>query len=92
LSSWEVLTLSKKGRLSLRPSPTQWIQDAWRNAPVREAPFTQEVAMATEEIVLPHRDPVDLFLAATARVYGLTLITSDSDILAGTGFKALANL
>jgi PIN domain nuclease of toxin-antitoxin system len=41
--------------------------------------------------VLPHRDPVDRFLAATARTYGLTLVTADENLLSGSGYPVLGN-
>jgi PIN domain nuclease of toxin-antitoxin system len=91
LSSLEVLNLCAKGRLRLRPSPERWIEDAWKDRPFREAPLSQYVVMCTPDVVLPHRDPVDNLLAATARAYGLTLVTADAAMLAGKGFNVLAN-
>ena len=38
-------------------------------------------ALESERVRLPHRDPADRFLVATARVYGLTLITADEKLL-----------
>ncbi len=91
LTTWELLFLCRKGRLSLNPDPIQWIKTALASVPMREAPMTHEVALATREIVLPHTDPVDLMLAASAHVYGLTLVTSDEQLLSGKGFPVLAN-
>jgi PIN domain nuclease of toxin-antitoxin system len=51
---------------------------AYEQFPVREAPLNQEVALISHEITLPHRDPADHFLATTALVYDLTLMTVDS--------------
>jgi PIN domain nuclease of toxin-antitoxin system len=36
-------------------------------------------------------DPADRFLAATAEVYELTLVTADERLLRGKGFRTLAN-
>lgn len=91
LTTWEVLYLCRRGRLSLDPDPIQWIKISLASVPTREAPLTHEVALATRGIVLPHNDPVDLILAATAQVHGLTLVTSDEQLLAGKGFSVLAN-
>ena len=41
--------------------------------------------------MLPHRDPADTFLAATAKVYGLTLVTADVNLLNGKGYSVLAS-
>lgn len=49
----------------------------------REAPLTHEVALATEDVVLVHSDPADRLLAATAKVYGLTLIAADENLIRG---------
>jgi len=38
-----------------------------------------------------HEDPADRFLAATAEVYELTLVTADERLLRGKGFRTLAN-
>lgn len=39
----------------------------------------------------PHQEPADRFLAATAQVYGLTLVTADEQLLAARGLAPLAN-
>jgi|SRR5579862_4074250 len=90
-STWEILSLCQKGRLTLHADPVQWIQTALTNVPMREATFTQEVAQATRGITLSHRDPVDILLAASAKVYGLILVTADELLLSGSGFATLAN-
>src|SRR5271166_2825880 len=58
----------------------EWLVRA--TAPLREAPFTHEIVLAAQP--LPHRDPADRFLAATAQVMNLTLVTSD-ELLLGLG-------
>ena len=42
-------------------------------------------------IELPHRDPADRFLAATAKHFGLTLVTADANLIRGRGYAVLAN-
>ena len=91
MSTWEILNLCRRGRLALDPSPVQWIQTALAKAPMRDAPVTQEVALATRGISLPHNDPMDFLLAATAHVYDLTLVTADAQLLAGRGFSKLSD-
>jgi PIN domain nuclease of toxin-antitoxin system len=63
----------------------------FESGPFREASFTHEVALAMAEISIPHTDPIDAILGATAPVHGLTLITSDHDLARGTGFPLLKN-
>jgi PIN domain nuclease of toxin-antitoxin system len=91
LSLWETLRLAEKGRVWLTPSAEEWIAVALRRMPTREAFLTSDVALATQQIQLPHRDPVDQFLAATARVFDLTLVTADARLLQGKGFASLPN-
>lgn len=59
--------------------------------PLKEAPLTHEVALQTHGIQLPHRDPGDAFLLATARVYDLTLVTSDERLIRAKEFSVLVN-
>jgi hypothetical protein len=42
-------------------------------ASLQEAPVTHEIAQATRSIALPHRDPADRLLVATALIQGLAL-------------------
>ncbi len=91
VSVWEVLVLAGKGRIVLDGGAGAWVGKALAAAPLREAPFTHDVALATSGIRLPHRDPADRFLAATAHVYGLTLVTADRNLRAAKGFAVLMN-
>jgi PIN domain nuclease of toxin-antitoxin system len=91
VSVWEILTLCQKRRLELRPDALAWLANALLRVPLKEATLTHEVALATAEVALRHQDPADRFLAAIAKVYGLTLVTSDRNLFAGKGFAVLAN-
>lgn len=55
------------------------------------APLTWEIARASVSIRLPHGDAADRFLAATAAVLGLKLVTADERLIAGRGFAVLPN-
>jgi PIN domain nuclease of toxin-antitoxin system len=56
-----------------------------------EAPLTVEVALAISAINFPHCDPADHFLAATAKVFNLTLITADERLIRLRDINVLAN-
>jgi PIN domain nuclease of toxin-antitoxin system len=56
-----------------------------------EAPFTIEVAQALDSLDLPHSDSADHFLAATAKVFDLTLVTADAKLIDARGLKTMAN-
>jgi PIN domain nuclease of toxin-antitoxin system len=91
ISLWEVLTFCQKQRLVLHPNPQAWIADTLDAAPMREAQVTYQVAQETARVQLPHRDPADRFLVATARVFDLTLVTADEQLLKGRQVPVLAN-
>lgn len=91
VTTWEILFLHRKGRLHLKDGPVSWFSEALSRMPFREAAFTHEVALASDAIILPHRDPADTFLAATAKVYGLTLVTADQNLSRGKGYSVLVS-
>ena len=91
LSIWEVLLLADKKRIILDEPAGRWVVHALDNSPLREASLTNEVAVETTNIKMQHRDPVDRFLAATARVFDLILITADKRLISAKGFSKLAN-
>jgi PIN domain nuclease of toxin-antitoxin system len=88
---WEVLVLAEKGRVVLEPDGVTWIQRVLQTLPFREAPLTHEVAIQSRNVELPHGDPADRFLAATALVYGLRLVTADAQLLGSQSIPTLAN-
>ncbi len=91
ISVWELSVLLRRGRVRLEHGFHEWVETALNRAPLREAPVTNDVAMATYDIDLPHRDPADRFLAATATVFDLTLVTGDERLIAAKGIATLAN-
>jgi len=80
VSIWELRLLYDKGRVKLRPDAVTWIGDNLARLQIREAPLTFEVALAITSLNLPHNDPADGFIAATAKVFGLTLVTADAQL------------
>ncbi|MBI4442727.1 MAG: type II toxin-antitoxin system VapC family toxin [Acidobacteria bacterium] len=91
LSIWELSNLVEKRRVILDRGFEDWLGAAMAKLPLREAPITHEVALETRRVQLPHRDPVDRFLIATARVFGLTLVTADKRLLTIRDVSILAN-
>jgi PIN domain nuclease of toxin-antitoxin system len=89
VSTWEALVLHRKGRIQIRREIGEWV--AFNTAPFREAPLTHEIALASRLISLSHDDPADRFLAATAKVLGLTLATADTKLLGLGDIPTLAN-
>jgi PIN domain nuclease of toxin-antitoxin system len=89
VSTWEVLLLNSKGRIQLRDTAPDWITTATKH--LREAPLTHEIVVVAQALPLPHQDPADRFLAATAEVLGLTLVTADHRLLGLGTIATLAN-
>ncbi len=79
ISLWEVILLAERGRITLSPNPRTWLREAART--VREVPLTFEVAAASRQLRLDHEDPADRFIVATAKVFGLRLVTADTRLL-----------
>ena len=91
ISIWEALSLHSKNKVELNPDPERWIAEALRVIPTTEAPVTHDVALETRRLILPHRDPADRFLAATANVFGLALVTADATLIEARCCPVLAN-
>jgi PIN domain nuclease of toxin-antitoxin system len=86
VSVWEALSLLQKGRIRME-NPLAWVERAAEQ--LREAPLTQEIVRTAFTLALPHSDPADRFLAATAKVLNLTLVTADRRLL---GLGEIASL
>ncbi|GAC1453577.1 MAG: type II toxin-antitoxin system VapC family toxin [Chamaesiphon sp.] len=89
ISIWETLLLAEKGRLSLQPNPVAWVDLALNTLEIREAPLNRQIAILSRQIELPHQDPGDRFIAATAVYHQFTLATVDTNL---TGVSWLQTL
>jgi len=88
ISTWEALLLHAKGKIRLSVDLAEWIAES--TAGTREAPLTHEIALVAQQLPL-HQDPANRFLAATAQVLGLTLVTADERLLGLRNIRTLAN-
>jgi PIN domain nuclease of toxin-antitoxin system len=89
ISTWEILTLNAKGRISLPADVAAWVAQA--TSQFQEAPLTHEIALAARQLPWSHNDPADRFLAATAQLLRLTLVTADLKLLGLGNISTLAN-
>ena len=89
ISTWEALTLNAKGRIRLHGDLADWVAQA--TAPFREAPLTHDIVRVARQLPIPQEDLADRFLAATAKVLELTLVTADSALLGLGDIATLAN-
>ena len=91
ITTWEILILIEKGRIEIDLDSIDWIHEIFSTVPLKEAPLNHEIAIQSRRIQLPHKDPTDRFIAATAVVYGLTLVTADERLLGSDTLSLLSN-
>lgn len=90
ISIWETRMLIERGRFRVEGDFRDWVEKSHDLLPLRTAPVMDEVALTCFETELPHRDPADRFLAATAMVYDLALVTADRRLLACRSLSTVA--
>lgn len=91
ISIWELTFLHRKGRTKTPQDIPSWVARSMEELRLTEAPLTIEVALAVSSLDFPHGDPADHFLAATAKVFDLTLVTSDANLINLDGIRVLSN-
>jgi PIN domain nuclease of toxin-antitoxin system len=91
ISVWEALLLFRKKRIQISTDFAAWLAASLSTLPLIEAPLTFEVARTLPTLGMPHDDPADLFLAATAKAFELTLVTADRNLIKAEGISVLAN-
>ncbi len=83
--------LLRKGRIRLPQDLKTWVSTTMSDMELVEAPLTIEIALAVSSFTFSHGDPADQFIAATAKVFDLTLATADEQLLRLPGIDLLAN-
>lgn len=91
ISCWETMMLHAKKRIHLAKGAQEWVREALDVYPFCEATINHEVAIKSREIILPQEDPADHFIAATALIYNLTLVTLDKHLQQEKWLPTLAN-
>lgn len=82
ISTLEIARLAAARRLQLKVPTAEWCKRAAEA--LRATSLEMSDAVAVEAYSLPgkfHPDPADRILVATARVFGITLVTADQRIL-----------
>lgn len=81
-SSWEIGNLVSRGRLNLSQSPEKWFKKFLQNGGVKLAELSSDILVNSNFLpAKPPNDPADRIIIATAREFGLTLMTRDRKIL-----------
>jgi PIN domain nuclease of toxin-antitoxin system len=91
ISVWELSSLHRKGRVKTPEEIPTWVAASMEQLKLMEAPLTIEIALAVCSFHFPHGDPADHFLAASAKVFDLTLVTADENLIALPGIRVMAN-
>jgi PIN domain nuclease of toxin-antitoxin system len=91
ISAWELLMLAGKGRVRLNEDSVTWARHSIERLALHQATLTTDVAMETSAIGLAHSDPSDRLIAASAKVFNLTLVTADEKLIAAAGIRVLPN-
>ena len=91
VSIWEMVTLLEKKRIELNQDFGEWFSQSQRDLNLLEAPLTWDVTHELRFTMLGYRDPGDRFLVATAKVFDLTLVTSDERLMKVPGLSVLPN-
>jgi PIN domain nuclease of toxin-antitoxin system len=91
VSIWEIVFLFEKRRIQIQGDFGVWVTNSLTDLQLRDAPVTWQVAHELRFTMLGHRDPADRLLVATARVYDLTLVTADEQLMNVPGLSTLQN-
>lgn len=82
ITAWEIGTLASGGRIGIARPVLSWFDEMMVRSGAALAELGPRVLVASTE--LPegmHRDPADRIIVATAREYGLRIVTRDRKIL-----------
>ena len=79
--------LAEEGRIEFSSDPQTSVRRMLDRLPLKEAVVNREVAIQSRNVDLPHQDPADRFLGATAVVYDLTLVTADIRMMRSESFR-----
>jgi PIN domain nuclease of toxin-antitoxin system len=91
ISIWELLMFTQKQRVRLNEDAVAWARRTIETLGLSEATLTTDVALETSSLRLFESDPADRLIAATAKIFDLTLVTADHKLIAAPGIEVLAN-
>jgi PIN domain nuclease of toxin-antitoxin system len=82
MTAWEIGLLNARGRLTMSMSPQAWFDTLLKTPGVTLAELSVSILIASSFLPgSPPRDPADRIIVATAREYGLRLVTRDRVLL-----------
>jgi PIN domain nuclease of toxin-antitoxin system len=90
ISCWELAKLVEKKRISFSIPLVTWMRRSLNELNINIAELSPEIAVESTQLLDFHNDPADQIIAATSRVLGMPLLTSDKRILDYTGVKTVS--
>jgi PIN domain nuclease of toxin-antitoxin system len=83
ITGWEIGLLAMKGKFRSQYAPQRWLEVLLALPLIRVCELPPHVLMQSCFLPgRPPREPSDRIIAATAREYGFTVMTRDSELLA----------
>ncbi|GAB6044355.1 type II toxin-antitoxin system VapC family toxin [Endothiovibrio diazotrophicus] len=89
ITLWEIAMLIAKGRVQIATDSETFLQAVVAARGVEVLPITVEVAARAQSSEIPHGDPADRLIAATALAHGATLVTRDEKLRSVEGLRAI---
>ncbi len=89
ISAWEVALLVRHGRLELTMEVADWIARSEALPFLTFVPVDHRIALRSVELDLPHPDPADRIIVATALSLGARLVTRDRKLRASDGVETV---
>jgi len=80
ISLWEIAMLIARKRLDPAMDARQFLDDMIAARDVQVLPITTQIAVLSQSDIFSHGDPADRLIAATARFYRASLVTSDAKL------------
>ena len=92
ISSWEIVVLASKGRLSFTMDAQDWIARSEALPFLNFVPVDNAIAIRSVRLSEPfHKDPADRIIVATAMIMGAQLVSSDDRMLKYSPVKTIWN-
>ncbi len=90
ISLWKIAMLVAKGRITLRPSPAEFLETYVQAYDVTVQPITAEIA--EKAVYWPKEvngDPADQIIAAMSSCLGVPLLTADRNLQKAQGINTI---
>ena len=81
ISCWELAKLVEKNRIGFSIPTLTWIRRSLNQYDIKVADLSPDIAVESTALRGFHKDPADQIIAATSRILGIPLVTSDKRIL-----------